>query len=498
MKHVKLGWKLFFLVALAVAGFLVNSAQGLFMLKDNLLDDRKLKTRHVVETTIGILQHFQAEAAAGRMSEADAKAAAIAMVRGLRYEGQEYFFITDYQAVALMHPIKPEFEGRDMSDLKDPDGVAIFAEMAKVGREQGQGFVAYRWPKPGRSEPVGKISYVKAFPEWQWVLGSGIYVDDVDDVFWQGATRQALVAGTGLALLILFAFYLSHQIVGPVQRVQRVMESLAEGDLTVRAETDARDEIGLMLQAAGRMVERLRTIIGEVRGSAEALVHASNEVSATSSTLSQAASEQAASIEETSASIEEMSSSIDHNKDNAQLTEKISTQATADARIGGETVTATVGAMKQIANKIGIVDEIAYQTNLLALNAAIEAARAGDHGKGFAVVASEVRKLAERSQNAAQEIGELAERSVAQAESAGKLFAEMLPSIEKTASLVKEIAAASEEQTIGSAQINQAIAQVNQTTQHNASASEELAATAEELHSQAESLKENISFFRLP
>ncbi|HET7775122.1 MAG TPA: methyl-accepting chemotaxis protein, partial [Azospira sp.] len=179
------------------------------------------------------------------------------------------------------------------------------------------------------------------------------------------------------------------------------------------------------------------------------------------------------------------------------LTEDISSRAARDAKVGGQTVRATVDAMKQIADKVSIIDEIAYQTNLLALNAAIEAARAGEHGKGFAVVAGEVRKLAERSQSAALEIGQLAGDSVEQAEKAGIMFDDMVPNIERTAQLVKEISASSEEQAIGAGQINQAIGQVNQTTQHNASASEELAATAEELHSQAERLKGHIAFFRL-
>ena len=497
MKNMKLGWKLFLLVALAVLGFVINAGQGLYLLKSNLLEDRKLKTKNVVETAHGILAHYRAEQVAGHLSEDEAKAGAIAAVRRLRYEGNEYFFINDFQAHSLMHPIKPELEGKDMSDTKDSQGVRLFYEMSQVAAQKGEGYVSYIWPKPGSAEPVGKISYVKAFKDWNWVVGSGIYIDDVDKVFMSAALAQGGLAVVGLLLLIGFSFYLVRSIVGPVQRMQGVMESLAEGDLSIRVSSDAKDEIGLMMQAAETMVSRTKSVILDVLASADSLANASDQVSITSQTLSQAASEQAASVEETSASVEQMSASIDHNKDNAHLTQNIATKAAADALAGGQKVRATVEAMKEIASKIGIVDEIAYQTNLLALNAAIEAARAGDHGKGFAVVAGEVRKLAERSLAAAHEIGELAGRSVELVEEAGVMFDDMVPHVEKTAQLVKEIAAASEEQAGGAGQINQAISQVNQTTQHNASASEELAATAEELHSQAIKLKDNIAFFKV-
>ena len=494
---MKLGWKLFLLVALAVVGFLVNSGQGLMLLKENLLEDRKLKTKHVVETAHGILAHYRQEQSSGRLSEEDAQQEAKAAIRRLRYEGEEYFFLMDHHNRLLMHPIKPELDGKDMSASKDPKGNPLFVQMSDLARTKGQGFVTYYWPKPGKSEPVEKLTYVKSFAEWGWLVGSGIYIDDVDEVFTRAALTQGAVALGGLVLLIGFSIYLVQAIVRPVRKVQAVMEALAEGDMTVEASADSKDEIGLMLQAAERMIKRNKAVIQEVRASAEALVQASDQVSVTSHSLSQSASEQAASVEETTASVEQMSAAIAQNKDNAHLTDDMSARAAADARLGGDTVRATVAAMQQIADKIGIVDEIAYQTNLLALNAAIEAARAGEHGKGFAVVAGEVRKLAERSQTAAHEIGELAGKSVGQAEQAGKMFDQMLPSIERTAALVKEIASSSEEQAVGAGQINQAIGQVNQLTQHNASASEELAATAQELHSQAERLKTNIAFFRI-
>ncbi len=240
----------------------------------------------------------------------------------------------------------------------------------------------------------------------------------------------------------------------------------------------------------------LTHIMRDVRNVADTLSSASAQVSATAQTLSQASSEQAAGVEETSASIEEMTASISQNTENAKVTDGMASKAAKEATEGGEAVKSTVAAMKQIAKKIGIIDDIAYQTNLLALNAAIEAARAGEHGKGFAVVAAEVRKLAERSQVAAQEIGTVATNSVELAEKAGALLDAMVPNIRKTSELVQEIAAASEEQSSGVNQINSAVSQLSQTTQQNAASSEELAATAEEMSGQAEQLQQLMALFR--
>ena len=284
-------------------------------------------------------------------------------------------------------------------------------------------------------------------------------------------------------------------VIAPINEVKRVMVALSGGDLTQKITDDYAGDFQVLQNAVNDSMDKLAEIIEQVRGAADALTNAAGQVSATAQSLSQSSSEQAASVEETSASIEQMSASINQNSENAKITDAMASKSSSEAGEGGEAVKSTVEAMKNIAGKIGIIDDIAYQTNLLALNAAIEAARAGEHGKGFAVVAAEVRKLAERSQVAAQEIGQLASGSVSLAERAGKLLDEMVPSINKTSDLVQEIASASQEQTAGVGQINNAMGQLNKATQQNASASEELAATAEELGGQAGQLQELMGFF---
>ena len=302
---------------------------------------------------------------------------------------------------------------------------------------------------------------------------------------------------SAIVIALAFAWWVTRSITRPVNEALTAASRIADGDLTVKIESDSKDEVGMLTSAMQAMIAKLTQIIGEVRNAADNLSNAAGQVSATAQSLSQSSSEQAASVEETTASMEQMTASISQNTENAKVTDGMASKSAKEAAEGGEAVNKTVEDMKSIASKIGIIDDIAYQTNLLALNAAIEAARAGDHGKGFAVVAAEVRKLAERSQIAAQEIGDLASSSVKQAERAGALLTEMVPSIRKTSDLVQEIASASSEQTTGVAQINSAMGQLNQATQQNASASEELAATAEELGSQAEQLQQTMTFFRL-
>jgi methyl-accepting chemotaxis protein len=277
--------------------------------------------------------------------------------------------------------------------------------------------------------------------------------------------------------------------------VSDLLAAFAEGDLTHRIDREYFGLFGKVKDNANATAENLTKVLEEVRAAADALTGAANQVSATAQSLSQAASEQAASVEETTSQIDVMSASISQNSDNAKVTDGMATKASKEAVDGGTAVSSTVTAMKQIAAKIGIVDDIAYQTNLLALNAAIEAARAGEHGKGFAVVAAEVRKLAERSQEAAKEIGSLAVNSVTTAERAGKLLEEIVPNIQKTSELVQEIAAASAEQSESVVQIGGAMGQLSKATQQNASASEQLAATSEELSGQAEQLQQSIAFF---
>ncbi len=315
---------------------------------------------------------------------------------------------------------------------------------------------------------------------------------------YHAATWLSVFAGF-IAIVLTFALAVSvtRSITIPLAKAVGVAQRVAAGDLSVRVDAHSRDETGQLLAALADMVQHLTQVIGSVRSSSDQLLSASSQVSSTSQSLSQASSEQAASVEETSATVEQAAASIKQNADNAASADALSQQVLQRAKDSNVAVGETATAMQSIAERISVIDDIAYQTNMLALNAAIEAARAGEHGKGFAVVAAEVRKLAEKSQAAAKEIGELAGSTVKHAESARDLLADLVVLKTKNYGLVQEIAAATDEQSTGMQQINQAVAQLSGVTQQNASASEQLAATAEEMNAQATTLQDLIGQFRV-
>jgi len=333
--------------------------------------------------------------------------------------------------------------------------------------------------------------------DFSWSFGAAVPQSKVLETS-RNMMYVGIVLGViALVVIAVIIFIIARVIAAPVVKGVDFAKAIAEGDLNQSLDIDQKDEIGQLMTALNNMSRSLREIVTEVQSAAENVASGSEELSASSESLSQGATEQAASVEEVSSSMEEMTSNIRQNAQNAQQTESMANKSAEGAEKGGQAVGKTVSAMKEIAEKISIIEEIARQTNLLALNAAIEAARAGEHGKGFAVVAAEVRKLAERSGAAAAEISELSGSSVEVAEEAGELLGQIVPDIRKTAELVQEISAASTEQNSGAEQINKAIQQLDQVIQQNASSSEEMASTSEELSSQAEQMQQTMSFFKI-
>ena len=339
--------------------------------------------------------------------------------------------------------------------------------------------------------------WMSTFGPWKWVVSTGAYIDDIDAEAWHNSLGGIVVSGVMVLLLLGFATWVVRRIGRDVTRGMGTFQKLEAGDLTVRFDASGSDEISAILRSAQSMVARFTQTMVSVSQASEGIESSARQVSATAQGLSQATSEQAATVEQTSATVEQASSSIQQSSDNARQTDSIAEDAAKQAREGGTAVAQSVEAMRSIADRISIIDDIAYQTNMLALNAAIEAARAGEHGKGFAVVAAEVRKLAEKSQAAAKEIGQLASSTVGKAEVAGSSLEALLPAIARTSDLVREISAAAEEQATGMKQISTAVAQLSSVTQQNAASSEQLAATSESMNDQAVQLRDLMRQFRI-
>jgi len=431
-------------------------------LKGRLYDAKYLKTRHVVESAWGVLDHFQKAAAEGRMSEADAKAAAIAVVKGMRYEDADYFWINDTEPRMVMHPMKPELDGQDLSGYTDPNGKHLFVSFVEVCQSKGAGFVDYMWPKPGSDKPVPKISYVKLLPEWNWIIGSGIYLNDaakeVSRLFWPLIGTNIVIALAALAM----SFLMARSISGPIEST----------------------------------VVRLREGADQVTASAD-------QVASSSQALAQNAAEQAASVEETSATLEEMASMSRRTsemtlgaeelmKENIEKSDQ-SLKAIVELTKNMSLIEADSDKMGQI---IKTIDEIAFQTNLLALNAAVEAARAGEAGAGFAVVAEEVRNLAIRATGAAKNTQEMLDATVKRvSESARSIkaintdFEGIIQSATSMGEKTAAITETSRELSTGIDQVSKAAAEIDSTTQQMASGSEESAAASEEMSAQSEEMK---------
>ena len=541
LRSLPINRRLWLILVVAIVMLIIQGALLLKQIEADLYAAKSEKTQHVVQSAAGILQHYHALEAAGGITREAAQKQAAEIIRNLRYDGQEYFWINDQTPVMVMHPTNPKLEGQNLSGFKDPDGKALFNEMVAISKSQGAGQVNYRWPKPGASDPVPKVSYVQLFQPWGWIIGSGVYVDDVQAEFHTQALKTLLIGLVIAALVAVLIVLIVRSITQPLQHAVDAMANIAsgDGDLTRTLDTQGNDELSALSRHFNAFTEKLRQVIKhslDSAGQLDAAARNLGDVAGQSQQHSEQQSQQmelvATAINEVTYGVQDVAKNAEHAATEVHTAEEQALQgqqniegslrqinalsATIDQAV--TVIQALAQESTQIGSVLEVIRSIAEQTNLLALNAAIEAARAGEQGRGFAVVADEVRLLAQRTQKSTAEIQVMIERlqgnseaavkvindssqasqlTIEQARQAGTSLTLIASGLRNLSGLNASIASATLQQSHVVEDINQNVTQAASLAHNNALAAQQSSDAGQHLGQLAEQLNRLLGQFRV-